>query len=177
MPPSAFSHFTANCMLGVGQTPRSTTSQPAASSPAITAERIIGPEGRVSRQTRIRPRSRYVPNASENSTASSGVNVSPTMPRTPVMPIFSGFIGDLIVPHDISSRQCFFATKGTKKPKRCILSPMKRLLLVVLAILTLLPVAVARNQDTQKTIAERLGYPRDAKLLIVHADDLGMTHS
>jgi predicted glycoside hydrolase/deacetylase ChbG (UPF0249 family) len=54
---------------------------------------------------------------------------------------------------------------------------MKRLLLVVLAILTLLPVAVARNQDTQKTIAERLGYPRDAKLLIVHADDLGMTHS
>ena len=30
MPPSAFSHFTASCMLGVGHTPRSTTSQPAA---------------------------------------------------------------------------------------------------------------------------------------------------
>ena len=29
----------------------------------------------------------------------------------------------------------------------------------------------------EKTIAERLGYPRDAKLLIVHADDLGMMHS
>lgn len=29
----------------------------------------------------------------------------------------------------------------------------------------------------QKTIAERLGYPKDAKLLIVHADDLGVTHS
>ena len=28
-----------------------------------------------------------------------------------------------------------------------------------------------------KTVAERLGYPRDAKLLIVHADDLGMAHS
>jgi len=27
------------------------------------------------------------------------------------------------------------------------------------------------------TLAERLGYPRDAKLLIVHADDLGMAHS
>jgi predicted glycoside hydrolase/deacetylase ChbG (UPF0249 family) len=26
-------------------------------------------------------------------------------------------------------------------------------------------------------LAERLGYPRDAKLLIVHADDLGMTHA
>src|SRR5829696_3293260 len=92
MPPSAFIHFTANCILGVGHTPRSTTSQPAPSKPARTAERIIGPEGLVSRQRRIRPRSRYVPNASANSTANSGVKVSPTMPRTPVMPIFSGFI-------------------------------------------------------------------------------------
>lgn len=33
------------------------------------------------------------------------------------------------------------------------------------------------GQQSQKTIAERLGYPRDAKLLIVHADDLGMAHS
>jgi len=28
-----------------------------------------------------------------------------------------------------------------------------------------------------RTLAERLGYPADAKLLIVHGDDLGMTHS
>jgi chitin disaccharide deacetylase len=28
-----------------------------------------------------------------------------------------------------------------------------------------------------KTLAERLGYPRDAKLVIVHADDVGVTHS
>ena len=28
-----------------------------------------------------------------------------------------------------------------------------------------------------KTVAERLGYPRDAKLLILHADDLGFAHS
>src|SRR5687767_13457717 len=32
-------------------------------------------------------------------------------------------------------------------------------------------------QIPEKTLAERLGYPRDAKLLIVHADDLGMAHS
>ena len=32
-------------------------------------------------------------------------------------------------------------------------------------------------QTTTKTLAERMGYPRDAKLLIVHADDLGMAHS
>jgi len=28
-----------------------------------------------------------------------------------------------------------------------------------------------------RTVAERLGYPRDAKLLILHADDLGTAHS
>jgi predicted glycoside hydrolase/deacetylase ChbG (UPF0249 family) len=28
-----------------------------------------------------------------------------------------------------------------------------------------------------KTVAERLGYPADAKLLIIHADDLGVAHS
>jgi predicted glycoside hydrolase/deacetylase ChbG (UPF0249 family) len=35
----------------------------------------------------------------------------------------------------------------------------------------------ARAQTVPKSLAERLGYARDAKLLIVHADDLGMTHS
>jgi len=49
---------------------------------------------------------------------------------------------------------------------------MKRILV---ALLVLLPLAGAHAQE--KTIAERLGYPRDAKLLIVHADDLGMAHS
>jgi predicted glycoside hydrolase/deacetylase ChbG (UPF0249 family) len=32
-------------------------------------------------------------------------------------------------------------------------------------------------QDHAKTLQEKLGYPRDAKVLIVHADDLGATHS
>src|SRR6185436_6391548 len=116
MPPSAFSDLIASCMLGVGQMPRSITSQPAANSPASTADRIIGPDGLVSRQTRIRPRSRYVPKLSAKSTASSGVKVSPTIPRTPVMPIFNGFIefrteylwklgvSDLILPYVISNR-------------------------------------------------------------------------
>jgi len=44
----------------------------------------------------------------------------------------------------------------------------------LLLFLTLLRGAEARGQQS---IAERLGYPRDAKLLIVHADDLGMAHS
>jgi hypothetical protein len=29
----------------------------------------------------------------------------------------------------------------------------------------------------EKSTAELLGYPADAKLLIIHADDMGMSHS
>jgi predicted glycoside hydrolase/deacetylase ChbG (UPF0249 family) len=50
---------------------------------------------------------------------------------------------------------------------------MKRLLIATLTIFTFFAVV----QSQEKTIAERLGYPRDARLLIVHADDLGMAHS
>jgi chitin disaccharide deacetylase len=39
----------------------------------------------------------------------------------------------------------------------------------------LVVVASVRAQD--RTLAERLGYSRDAKLIIVHGDDLGMAHS
>ena len=42
--------------------------------------------------------------------------------------------------------------------------------------ITLLLVASSLSAQT-KTVAERLGYPRDAKLLILHADDLGFAHS
>ena len=51
---------------------------------------------------------------------------------------------------------------------------MKRSLSLTFIILLLFAV---QAYSQQQTIAERLGYPRDAKLLIVHADDLGMAHS
>ena len=50
---------------------------------------------------------------------------------------------------------------------------MKTLLLSSLASLL---VATTVHAQT-RTIAERLGHPRDAKLLILHADDLGVAHS
>ena len=50
---------------------------------------------------------------------------------------------------------------------------MKTLLLSSIASLL---VATTVNAQT-RTIAERLGHPRDAKLLILHADDLGVAHS
>src|SRR5215813_4136358 len=53
---------------------------------------------------------------------------------------------------------------------------MKRLIIALTAVVFLSFVQV-RSQEPTKTIAERLGYPSDTKLLIVHADDLGMAHS
>lgn len=44
---------------------------------------------------------------------------------------------------------------------------------VCTVVLALAPGVSAQN----RSLAERLGYPKDAKLLIVHADDLGMAHS
>jgi predicted glycoside hydrolase/deacetylase ChbG (UPF0249 family) len=38
-------------------------------------------------------------------------------------------------------------------------------------------ILAASAQENSKSLAEKLGFPRDSKLLIVHADDLGETHS
>jgi len=53
---------------------------------------------------------------------------------------------------------------------------------IMLALVASSAAALHRNhrllsQAETKTLVERLGYPRDAKLLIVHADDLGAAHS
>jgi predicted glycoside hydrolase/deacetylase ChbG (UPF0249 family) len=47
--------------------------------------------------------------------------------------------------------------------------------LLVSSIATLLLASTLHAQT--RSIAERLGHPRDAKLLILHADDLGVAHS
>src|SRR5260221_7300748 len=62
---------------------------------------------------------------------------------------------------------------------------MRRKLFVamVMLMLTASPAAALHRREQSppqsgtKTLVERLGYPRDAKLLIVHADDLGAAHS
>jgi predicted glycoside hydrolase/deacetylase ChbG (UPF0249 family) len=53
---------------------------------------------------------------------------------------------------------------------------MNRVFLLLMFACGLL-LASAAAQEPAKTLQEKLGYPRDAKLLIVHADDLGATHS
>jgi chitin disaccharide deacetylase len=50
---------------------------------------------------------------------------------------------------------------------------MRRIPFAVAIALLLAPSALAQS----KTVAERLGYPSDAKLLIIHADDLAVAHS
>src|SRR5437879_1654155 len=49
---------------------------------------------------------------------------------------------------------------------------------VALAVLVGLLASVSVNaQVTPATVQERLGYPQSARLLVIHADDSGMTHS
>src|SRR5215510_15763839 len=50
---------------------------------------------------------------------------------------------------------------------------MKNLFLIIIFLLTLNGWLFAQQLTTQ----ERLGYAKDAKLLIIHADDLGVSHS
>lgn len=43
--------------------------------------------------------------------------------------------------------------------------------------LTCLLITVCINSQDNKNLAELLGYPKDSKLLIIHADDMGLAHS
>ncbi len=52
---------------------------------------------------------------------------------------------------------------------------MKTLRKISLLLLIIVPAILSAQQ--QKNTAELLGYPSDAKLLIIHADDLGLSHS
>ena len=47
----------------------------------------------------------------------------------------------------------------------------------IFLVILLLPLATRVAAVQQKNVAERLGYPADAKLVILHADDLGVAHS
>ncbi len=47
----------------------------------------------------------------------------------------------------------------------------------LLAILTCTSCYALTGAQSPPTVQERLGYPRDARLLIIHADDFGMSHS
>jgi predicted glycoside hydrolase/deacetylase ChbG (UPF0249 family) len=54
---------------------------------------------------------------------------------------------------------------------------MKTVLLRLLATLALAVAVSAQSSPPPKTIAERLGHPANARLLVIHADDFGMSHS
>jgi predicted glycoside hydrolase/deacetylase ChbG (UPF0249 family) len=49
--------------------------------------------------------------------------------------------------------------------------------ITVAVALLLLVLCLPRSSAQSKNIAERLGHPRDSKLLIIHADDLAVAHS
>ena len=52
---------------------------------------------------------------------------------------------------------------------------MRRILLDIALLLLILP--LTRSSAQSQTLASRLGYPADSKLLIIHADDLAVAHS
>lgn len=51
------------------------------------------------------------------------------------------------------------------------------LFLIILLSLSMQPFLSAAQVNPAQTLAEQLGYPADARLLIIHADDLGVAHS
>ena len=53
----------------------------------------------------------------------------------------------------------------------------KRIIYVSRFALTSIFILIAFSVKSQGNIATKLGYPSDAKLLIIHADDLGVSHS
>jgi predicted glycoside hydrolase/deacetylase ChbG (UPF0249 family) len=54
---------------------------------------------------------------------------------------------------------------------------MRRNSVLGLVVLVVAAWPVATRAQNKASVAERLGFARDAKLLIVHADDVGMTHA
>src|ERR1700722_7497099 len=53
----------------------------------------------------------------------------------------------------------------------------KTFVLCLLAILAFSVVVSAQSVAPPKSVAERLGYPANSRLLVIHADDFGMSHS
>ena len=61
--------------------------------------------------------------------------------------------------------------------KDIYLAPLRNQLMKKTAVTILILLFGGCNYAQQKTIQEQLGYTRDTKLLIVHADDIGVSHS
>src|SRR6266487_5814988 len=79
-------------------------------------------------------------------------------------------------------RVCFHDTTASvvfirrDKPMRQQIAALATVLLIAYPALVLCQTEPSPSVPA-KTLVERLGYPRDTKLLIVHGDDLGMAHS
>ncbi len=66
---------------------------------------------------------------------------------------------------DFNTTACYKCNKVNIKMKKLIL------------VLTSLLITLCISSQGNKNLAEMLGYPGDSKLLIIHADDMGLSHS
>jgi len=69
-----------------------------------------------------------------------------------------------------------YGCRATLTFARGVRATMHKFLVIAFLVLAT-TTSAGRAQTVAKSLTEKLGYARDAKLLIVHADDLGMTHS
>ena len=61
--------------------------------------------------------------------------------------------------------------------KRAFVSRTLVSLILTIILLPFCAIAQEKNSVAGQTVAERLGYPADSRLLMIHADDFGMLHS
>ena len=95
-PPAARWTRTSTPSVGVAAMPASSTSRLATRRPLVTAPASIGPLARPSRLTMIGPGGKVAAKAVTYRAATSGVRLSPTMPRRPETEMMGSVTGLLI---------------------------------------------------------------------------------
>src|SRR5713226_7129143 len=115
--------------------------------------------------------------ATANSTMPAKISSKPITPCTP---------GAALIPplgFSMSTIRATIATAARCSFRRCayIWSSNRMNKAIVALLLSLLAFGAAVQSQTQnpppKSVAERLGYPANSRVLVIHADDFGMSHS
>ncbi len=89
--------------------------------------------------------------------------------------LFDNSFGEKYLSRELTRNPNFGSVVGNSMRRKLSVAVM--MLMLTASLAPALHRGEQRSQTMTKTLVERLGYPRDAKLLIVHADDLGAAYS